>query len=131
MRRVSWGLFVSVIYGVLPRCLEHESYLRRYAVLERRTNRFYERDRLFGKDWGTSFPAAYIWVQCNSFDAPDVRFFSPQPTFPLLVLLFGNDLCSASRQPRISFATYHGAKIHDVKRTEDRLVIQLKQNSGC
>lgn len=80
------------------------------------------------KDWGTSFPAAYIWVQCNSFDAPDVRFFFSAADIPFAGFAFLGTICVlqvGSQEYR--FATYHGAKIHDVKRTEDRLVIHLKQ----
>ena len=63
------------------------------------------------KRLGTSFPAAYLWVQCNRFEAPDVRFFSQQQTF-----LFRNGFLGIISVLQIGdkeyrLATYYGARL--------------------
>ena len=79
------------------------------------------------KDWGTSFPAAYLWVQCNRFEAPDVRFFSQQQTF-----LFRNGFLGIISVLQIGdkeyrLATYYGARLDSVTRKQGRLVIIVRQ----
>ncbi len=34
------------------------------------------------KDWGTSFPSAWIWMQCNTFDTPDTSFMLSYARIP-------------------------------------------------
>ncbi|WP_342668655.1 tocopherol cyclase family protein [endosymbiont 'TC1' of Trimyema compressum] len=33
------------------------------------------------KDWGRSFPSAYIWIQCNVFPTENVSFFLHWPIY--------------------------------------------------
>lgn len=36
------------------------------------------------KDWGSSFPATYVWAQCNQFETSDARFFFSAAEIPFL-----------------------------------------------
>jgi len=36
------------------------------------------------KDWGTSFPKQYIWIQCNNFKNQTTRVFSSVADIPFM-----------------------------------------------
>ena len=82
MHQVLWGLFsylsfMECYHGILS--MAHSSRELCYGMSSHLIS--LEGIGYLEKDWGTSFPAAYLWVQCNRFEAPDVRFFSQQQTF--------------------------------------------------
>lgn len=80
------------------------------------------------KDWGTSFPAAYIWVQSNLFDNADARFFFSAADIPFLGSTFLGLICILQiGDKEYRFATYYGGKITDIVREEDRLTVLLRQ----
>ncbi len=94
------------------------------------------------KDWGRSFPEAWIWLQCNHFDEPGVSLMFSVAKIPLLgryFMGFISFLWVGERAYR--FATYTRARITDfryedgVLRTtvEDkqfRLAIHAEQGPG-
>src|SRR5271157_221322 len=64
------------------------------------------------KDWGSSFPAAYIWMQTNNFEKDDLSLVGSIATVPILgikvrawfiVFLYNGKV--------IRFTNYNGAKI--------------------
>lgn len=69
------------------------------------------------KDWGTSFPEEYIWIQCNTFTTPETSLFFSIAHIPFLGKSFqghiGN-LLIKNKQYR--FATYNSTKITAFKR---------------
>lgn len=80
------------------------------------------------KDWGTSFPKAYIWVQCNVFPTEDVSFFFSLADIPFLGFEFlGLISVLAIRGKEYRFATYHGGKVESITRKGELLTIVLKQ----
>lgn len=82
------------------------------------------------KDCGTSFPSAYLWVQCNQFTSDDIRFFFSAADIPFLGLAFLGLICVVQiGNKEYRFATYYGGKITDIMRNEDRLTIHLVQKN--
>jgi tocopherol cyclase len=64
------------------------------------------------KDWGTSFPSHYVWMQGNHFSEPDTSFFFSYANIPYLGLRFQgliSHLYLGGKHYR--FATYNGGKI--------------------
>lgn len=80
------------------------------------------------KDWGTSFPKAYIWVQSNKFPNRDVQFFFSLADIPFIGFEFLGLICVVvidGKEYRI--ATYHGGKVQSITRENEQLMITLKQ----
>ena len=77
------------------------------------------------KDWGTSFPTGYIWMQSHDFDQNSTFMFSAAD-IPFLNRRFLGILCFLYIDGRyISVSTYNGAKITAYKLENDRVAITL------
>lgn len=64
------------------------------------------------KDWGKSFPSAYIWIQSNHFEDKTTGLFCSVATIPMLSLSFKGFICNLRHQGKeYRFATYNGSKI--------------------
>lgn len=80
------------------------------------------------KDWGISFPEAYMWMQCNHFKRQDLSFMFSVAQIPLQVLRFRGFLCVLSVKNRVRvFATYTGAKILHLHIGQDRTELIIVQ----
>ena len=80
------------------------------------------------KDWGTSFPKKYCWIQCNHFDEPHNSLFFSVAHIPFLgfeFMGFISILKVGSRQYR--FATYNGAKVKKTVFKDDTVNIVVKR----
>lgn len=65
------------------------------------------------KDWGTSFPKKYIWIQCNSFKNEDVSLSCSIANIPLLRKnFFGFICCLICGGMEYRFATYNNSTFH-------------------
>lgn len=94
------------------------------------------------KDWGTSFPAAWIWFQTNHFDEPGVSLFGSVAKIPWRGRFFTGTLFGLWRGGRLTrFATYTGARIRrldvdaerislDVESRDHRLEIRADRREG-
>lgn len=73
------------------------------------------------KDWGSSFPQNWIWMQANRFeDYPGLSFMAAVASIPLGGLSFTGMLCvlgQGRRQRR--FATYNLAKVRAITKDEN------------
>jgi hypothetical protein len=64
------------------------------------------------KDWGNSFPNAYIWMQTNHFSEPDISFKCSVANIPWLGSSFVGYIAGVKLQDRlIQFTTYNGTKL--------------------
>jgi hypothetical protein len=78
------------------------------------------------KDWGRSFPKAWIWVQANHFEEAGASFLFSVARIPWLGTSF-TGLIAFLRTKRgfETFATYNGGKIRSIQLEENRLDITL------
>lgn len=63
------------------------------------------------KDWGTSFPKEYVWIQCNNFKNESTSVFASIANIPFLKKSFTGFICNLlldGKQYR--FATYNNSK---------------------
>lgn len=68
------------------------------------------------KDWGTSFPSSWIWMQSNHFSEPELSFLFSVATIPVLGKKFRGYLSAIWHKGNFySFATYTRAKLRKVK----------------
>jgi len=78
------------------------------------------------KDWGTSFPSEYIWIQCNHFDKKDVRFAMSVANIPFLGLSFRGFFSSLFVDGKeYRFATYNRSKVKVNSSKEGKVNITL------
>lgn len=64
------------------------------------------------KDWGRSFPSAYIWMQSNHFEKPGTSFTASLAVIPWLCRSFTGFLIGVHHEQKLyTFATYTGAVI--------------------
>ena len=67
------------------------------------------------KDWGTSFPKDYIWLQCNEFDKSDVSFQFAIAKVGWMGLKIEVFVCTLLIEGKIeTFATWNLAKVHHI-----------------
>ena len=78
------------------------------------------------KDWGSSFPRGYRWLQCSHFDGDASLFFS-EADIPFGPLTFRGFLCIFRYQgEEHRFATYNGSRCEVLKEEEGFRAILTK-----
>ncbi|MDO5062733.1 MAG: tocopherol cyclase family protein [Peptostreptococcaceae bacterium] len=79
------------------------------------------------KDWGRSFPKAWVWMQSNHFEMEDISFMFSVAKIPWGPTSFTGFLCFLRIGETFHrFATYTGAKIHSMKHQNKMLEIFIK-----
>jgi hypothetical protein len=74
------------------------------------------------KDWGVSFPEAYIWFQTNHFKQLNTSLTASVAIIPWLRNAFRGFICGLWYKEHLyRFATYTGAKIEKLKIFEDHI----------
>lgn len=81
------------------------------------------------KDWGRSFPGAWIWTQTNHFDHTDrVSLMASVADIPWLGSRFTGYISGLLLEDRLfRFATYTGAKLH-VEMGEHQVMMSIGNN---
>lgn len=79
------------------------------------------------KDWGTSFPKDYVWLQSNHFDDPTTSLFCSVAHIPFMGFSFKGFICNLVHQGKeYRFATYKGSRIVQDKRHDNHLSLVMK-----
>jgi len=84
------------------------------------------------KDWGTSFPEAWIWIQSNSFPEPDTSFSFSIAKIPWLGSFFVGFIAYLYFNNRFYlFSTYNRSLVSLVSRDKDSigLIVRNKRNT--
>ncbi|MDF3001306.1 MAG: hypothetical protein K0Q48_1425 [Bacillota bacterium] len=83
------------------------------------------------KDWGTSFPKKYIWIQCNQFKSKKVSIFCSIAHIPFMGSSFLGFICNiVIGANEYRFATYNRSKLEIIKADENVVVLQLTSNKA-
>jgi len=81
------------------------------------------------KDWGTSFPEKYIWIQCNKFKNKSTSVFCSIADIPFMRKSFLGYICNLVVEGReYRFATYNNSKLKIESITNDRILILLENS---
>jgi hypothetical protein len=68
------------------------------------------------KDWGRSFPSAWVWAQSNDFGTPGISLTASIARIPWLGSSFIGSIVGLQTQGRLyRFATYTGARVVSLK----------------
>jgi tocopherol cyclase len=80
------------------------------------------------KDWGSSFPQNYLWLQCNRFTDPSCSIMVSIAKIPFAGFHFQGCICAVTFQGKeYRLATYNGVKI--IRYSQNELV--LRQGKYC
>lgn len=80
------------------------------------------------KDWGSSFPSEYIWIQCNNFNHSSIKLALSVARIPFLGFSFRGFFCSLFiDQKEYRFATYNRAKLKIDSASEKYTSISFKK----
>jgi hypothetical protein len=79
------------------------------------------------KDWGTSFPESWIWIQSNHFSGVNATFLFSMAKIPWLGRAFTGLLCFLRLGSKFYiFATYTGARVTVLDHSGDNLSIRVE-----
>jgi tocopherol cyclase len=82
------------------------------------------------KDWGRSFPEAWIWLQCNVFSVPERSVHVSIAKIPWLGGHFTGFIAFVfDRGSFYLFSTYNGSKISSISHDQRRIEIELKSRT--
>tara|TARA_B100000965_G_C19592044_1_gene758411 strand:- start:1913 stop:2887 length:975 start_codon:yes stop_codon:yes gene_type:complete len=82
------------------------------------------------KDWGHSFPKAYIWMQSNHFSKPDISLKSSIAIIPWMKSSFIGHIAGILIDDKlIEFTTYNGTKVNKCRIFIDKVEIEMENSS--
>ncbi len=82
------------------------------------------------KDWGSSFPEGYIWLQTNHFDEPGISVKASVAKIPWLRSSFVGFISGFWLKDKlIKFTTYNGSELKKVKAGKEKVEITLGNKS--
>ena len=83
------------------------------------------------KDWGSSFPKEYIWLQCNHFEKEDIKLAFSVAIIPLLGTTFKGFFCSLFiKDKEYRFAFYNNSKLKILNIDEKNFTLKLTKGSN-
>jgi hypothetical protein len=81
------------------------------------------------KDWGRSFPSAYIWIQSNHFEQPGISLIVSVAKIPWLTGAFRGFIIGLLLDDKLyRFATYSGARLHYLRMNDS--LVELSVSDG-
>ena len=82
------------------------------------------------KDWGHSFPKAYIWMQSNHFSKPNISIKSSIAIIPWMRSSFIGHIAGVLIGDKlIEFTTYNGTKVNKSEISIDKVKIEMENGS--
>ena len=82
------------------------------------------------KDWGHSFPKAYIWMQSNHFSKSNISLKSSIAIIPWLRSSFIGHIAGVLIDDKlIEFTTYNSTKVNKCEISIDKVKIEMENNS--
>jgi hypothetical protein len=82
------------------------------------------------KDWGHSFPKAYIWMQSNHFSKPNISVKSSIAIIPWLKSSFIGHIAGILIDNKlIEFTTYNGTKVNSCEISKKNVKIEMENKS--
>ena len=114
----SWVPFMECYHGVLS--LDHT--LRGILTVDEHDIHWTGGRGYTEKDWGQSFPSAWVWMQTNHFDRPGTSLTASVAIIPWLFRSFRGMIVGLWHDGQLyRFATYTGAKIEQLDVTADHV----------
>lgn len=114
--------FMQCFHGVIS----FDHHIDGSLIIDNETIQFDGGRGYIEKDWGTSFPTAYIWLQSNHFEQPGVSLMLSIARIPWLTGDFRGFLLGLLVDGHLfRFTTYTGARLDHVKLTHNHVYVQV------
>ena len=124
----AWIPFMETYHGVVS--LDHEiegSLAVGHEQLDLTGGRGYTE-----KDWGRSFPSAWIWYQTNHFDRPGTSLTASVAIIPWIGRSFPGFIIGLWHEGVLyRFATYTGARIDRLDITDAEVRLDVQDRTHC
>lgn len=83
------------------------------------------------KDWGTSFPKAYIWIHSNHFSDPSASLFFSKAIIPFVGMTFDGFICNLVIEGKeYRFATYNMSSLKVLSQNATKISLQMRNRSA-
>lgn len=83
------------------------------------------------KDWGTSFPKKYIWIQCNNFKNKNASVFCSVAEIPFINKSFSGYICNlVIDHDEYRFATYNNSKYTIERITDEEIALSFESRKA-
>jgi len=83
------------------------------------------------KDWGTSFPEAWLWIQANNFSNYDTSFTFSVAKIPWLGKFFIGFIAFLHYNKKFHlFSTYNDSSITEINHTSDHINLSIKNSNS-
>ncbi len=83
------------------------------------------------KDWGTSFPKKYIWMQCNNFKNNSISLFASVAHIPFIGMSFLGHICNLSiNNKEYRFATYNFSKLKTENSSKESIILTFENKKA-
>lgn len=116
--------FMECYHGVVSMT----SPLKGSLIIDGKTVSFDGGKGYIEKDWGKSFPRAYVWVQTNHFKKKDTSLMFSYADIPFLGFYFKGLICNLYYEGKeYRFATYNFSKVLKEEITSKQAVYVLKK----
>jgi hypothetical protein len=80
------------------------------------------------KDWGSSMPSAWVWIQTNHFNTPNTSFMLLVARIPWIGKTFTGFLGFFLHENKvITFATYTGARLIKLENEKNQVKIEIQE----
>ncbi len=117
--------FMECYHGVIS--MSHR--LDGVLLINQQPISFHDAKGYIEKDWGKSFPRAYVWLQSNHFKDPNTSFMFSYADIPFLGFYFKGLIANLRvRGKEYRFATYNRSKI--VKEEIDQHRVHYRVRKG-
>ena len=118
--------FMETYHGMVS--MNHE--IRGSLSINRGTVNFNNGKGYIEKDWGKSFPSAWIWTQSNHFSNPNLSFMFSIAKIPFLGMRFNGFLSALWHEGDFyKFATYTRAKVKSLDVNKDNIQIIVEDKN--
>jgi tocopherol cyclase len=122
----AWVPFMECYHGIVS--LDHE--IQGSLSINRRTVDFSNGKGYTEKDWGKSFPEAWIWCQSNHFNSKQISFTGSLAVIPWIHKPFLGFIFGLWHEDRLyRFTTYTGAKLDYFEIDDSHVCLIIKQNN--
>jgi hypothetical protein len=82
------------------------------------------------KDWGHSFPSAYLWMQSNRFETEGISFKASVARIPWMTGSFNGFIAGLWNDNKLTrFTTYNGSKLRKLAITGSAAELELENRS--
>ncbi len=124
----AWVPFMECYHGVVS--LDHS--IQGTLEIESQAVDFGRGRGYIEKDWGKSFPDAWVWFQTNHFDQPGICLTASIATIPWLGSAFVGFIIGLwHNQTLYRLATYTGAKVEAIDIQEDVVYWTVRDRRYC